>query len=197
MDYVHTSVESAGDGVFRQYGAVWEPGVRDHYRGLVNEVSDAKGRRGAASREGKMQLPYISRLIAAVAGVVIYVASVPAVAGERVALGDANLMLLQGRWEGDYVSRDTQGKVRWQSTVTLDVPEQSPRIEEGRFSLKKNGKWWATKIKIQDGDAMMSFGFKERAFVREQDGDAYTLKTNYRSKFEGYPRKNTVHMKRQ
>ena len=61
-------------------------------------------------------------------------------------------MQFEGHWEGYYVSEDTQGKVRWQSAVTLDVPEQTPFVQEGRFTLKENGKGCATRVKIQDAE---------------------------------------------
>ena len=144
-----------------------------------------------------MHFPHIARFITGVAAIIIYMAGSSAIAGDRVALNDANVMLLQGHWEGDYVSKDTQGEIRWQSTVTLVVPEQTPPVQEGQFSLKKNGKSWSTKIKIQNGNAIMGIGFKERTFILEQDGDQYTLHTTYRDKFEGYPRNITVDMKRE
>ena len=95
---------------------------------------------------------------------------------------------------GRLISRDSGGKVRWQSDVTLSILESSPTAKTGFFELKKNSKSWDTPVTVRDGKAHMSFGFEERAFTLHQSGDSYVLESQYSSEWEGYPRKNVLEL---
>ena len=107
---------------------------------------------------------------------------------DQVKLGADDYALLIGVWEGEFVSKSSDGKVRFATDTELKIVEDG----SGKFWLRKNDRKWDTTVEIKDGKVILRFGHAERPFVYEEEGDSATLSVKYESEFEGYPRKDSL-----
>ena len=107
---------------------------------------------------------------------------------EPIKLGSDDYALLMGTWEGQLVSKNPDGKIRFTTDTQLKVVEE----ELGKFWIKKNDRKWATIVEIKDGVVILQFGYAYRPFVYAQEGEETTLSAEYDSEFEGYPRKESL-----
>ena len=107
---------------------------------------------------------------------------------DQVKLAADDYALLIGVWEGKFVSKSSDGKVRFTTGAQLNIVEDGL----GKFWLSKNDRKWDTTVDIKDGKVILRFGHAERPFVYEEEGDSTTLSVKYESEFEGYPRKDSL-----
>lgn len=107
---------------------------------------------------------------------------------DQVKLAADDYALLIGVWEGTFVSKSSDGKVRFTTDTQLNIVEDGL----GKFRLRKNDRKWDTTVDIKDGKVTLRFGHAERPFVYEEEGDRATLSVRYESEFEGYPRKDSL-----
>ena len=106
------------------------------------------------------------------------------------------LELLSGTvWEGDIVSRSIDRQVRFKSPITLTIAEGA---NDGEWHQKTGNTKFGTGVEVgAGGEVMLSINFKKRAFRLSKDGDLLVLQLkDYDVSFQGYPRKNTVSLKR-
>ena len=108
---------------------------------------------------------------------------------EEVKLGTDDYALLIGTWEGKYISKSSEGKVRFQSDVELHIVESGTG---GTMSLSANNRRWETTVVLKGGAVILQIDHAGRQFVYESEGDAATLSATYKSKFQGSPRKVEV-----
>ena len=95
----------------------------------------------------------------------------------KLAAGDYPLLI--GVWEGEFVSKSSDGKVRYTTDTQLKIVENG----SGQFWLRKSARKWDTTVEIKDGTVILRFGHAERPFVYEEEGDSATLSVKYRSEF--------------
>ena len=107
---------------------------------------------------------------------------------EEVKLGTYDYVLLMGTWNGTYISKSSDGKVRFKSDVELTIVESGI----GTISLSANDRQWESTVVIKSGAVTLQIDRADRKFVYERQDDAATLSATYKSKFQGYPRKVEV-----
>jgi len=123
-------------------------------------------------------------------GLVLLVAAVVGACATRgivVPVTAADAELLRGRWEGGLVSQGTDGRVYFETSVTLNIQDETGRFELG------TGSSWDTPVRVKDGKVLLGIdqGSREFELRRGSDGTLRLL-GSYAIKWEGWDRTNTV-----
>lgn len=110
-----------------------------------------------------------------------------ATGGTAVPVITNDVNILHGSWEGGLTSRGTDGRVYFETSITLNVRDGTGRFELGTGSL------WDTSVRVKDRKVLLDIdqGSREFELRRGSDGKLRLVST-YAAKWEGWDRINTV-----
>lgn len=107
--------------------------------------------------------------------------------GVQVSVNETNLDLLQGRWEGELISRGTDGNVYFQTTVALEIREGNGKLTLG------TGSSWALPVRARGGKVLLFIDYSTHEFTLTRDSDGrFQLSATYGTKWQQWDQINTV-----
>lgn len=117
-----------------------------------------------------------------------------ATAGTSIPADTSDQNFLLGVWEGEMVTRGEDGRIYFDSLLTLQIPDGAAK---GTFTAKKNGRTWETPVEIQDGKVSLVIDGAKRTFdlARGRDGKLRLLAA-YESRWQQWNRTTRVSLEK-